>query len=105
MKIIVTGSLGHISKPLVQKLVAEKRDVTIISSNPDRKAEIEALGATAAIGSVSDLAFLTDTFKGADAVYTMVPPFFGASDWKQHIAGIGKIYAQAIAVAGVKKCR
>lgn len=102
MKIIVTGSLGHISKPLVQKLVAEKRDVTIISSNPDRKAEIEALGATAAIGSVSDLAFLTDTFKGADAVYTMVPPFFGASDWKQYIAGIGKIYAQAIAAAGIK---
>jgi uncharacterized protein YbjT (DUF2867 family) len=32
----------------------------------------------------------------------MVPPTFSASDWKQHIAGIGKIYAQAIAAAGVK---
>lgn len=102
MKIIVTGSLGHISKPLVEKLTAAKHDVTVISSNAARKSEIEALGAKAAIGSVSDLAFVTNTFLGADAVYTMVPPTFSASDWKQHIAGVGKIYAQAIAAAGVK---
>ena len=102
MKIVVTGSLGHISRPLVEKLTAAKHDVTVISSNAARKNEIEALGAKAAIGSVSDLAFVTDTFKGADAVYTMVPPTFSASNWKQHIAGIGKIYAQAIAAAGIK---
>jgi len=103
MKIVVTGSLGHISRPLVEKLTAAKHDVTVISSNAGRKKEIEALGAKAAIGSVSDLAFVTDTFKGADAVYTMVPPTFSASNWKEHIAGIGKIYARAIADAGVKK--
>lgn len=102
MKIIVTGSLGHISRKLVEKLIAAKHDVTVISSNGERKAEIEALGAKAAIGSVSDLAFVTGTFTGADAVYTMVPPFFGASDWKAHIAGVGAIYAKAIAAAGVK---
>lgn len=102
MKIIVTGSLGHISKPLVKKLTAAKHDVTVISSNAERKSEIEALGAIAAIGSVGDLAFVTNTFKGADAVYTMVPPTFSASDWKQHIAATGKIYAQAIANTGVK---
>ena len=102
MKIVVTGSLGHISRPLIEKLTAAEHDVTVISSNADRKKEIEALGAKAAIGSVSDLAFVTDTFKGADAVYTMVPPTFSASNWKQHIAGIGKIYVQAIAAAGVK---
>jgi uncharacterized protein YbjT (DUF2867 family) len=102
MKIIVTGSLGHISKPLVEKLINAKHNVTVISSNADRKSEIEALGANAAIGSVSDLAFVTETFKGADAVYTMVPPTFAAADWKQHIAGVGKIYAQAIAASGVK---
>lgn len=102
MKIIVTGSLGHISKPLVEKLTASKHDVTVISSSSARTAEIEALGAVAAVGSVSDQAFVTATFKGADAVYTMVPPTFAAANWKQHIAGIGKIYANAIAETGVK---
>jgi len=102
MKIIVTGSLGHISKPIVQKLKAGNHDITVISSNSERKTEIEVLGAKAAIGSVSDLAFLTETFKGADAVYTMVPPTFAAADWKKHIADVGKIYAQAISASGVK---
>lgn len=102
MKIIVTGSLGHISRPLAEKLIAEKHDVTIISSKAEKAREIEALGAKAAIGSVEDVAFLTASFKGADAVYTMVPPFFGAADWKKYIAGIGENLAAAVKASGVK---
>jgi uncharacterized protein YbjT (DUF2867 family) len=48
------------------------------------------------------VAFLSKIFEGADAVYTMVPPFFGASNWKKHIAGVGENYAAAIKVSGVK---
>lgn len=43
MKIIITGSLGNISKPLTQKLVQEGHQVTVISSSDDKKAEIESL--------------------------------------------------------------
>lgn len=103
MKYVITGSLGHISKPLVEKLTAAGNDVTVISSNADRAAEITALGAKAAIGSVQDIAFLTQTFTGADAVYTMVPPTWNANDWKKHIASVGTGYAEAIKAAGVKK--
>ncbi len=102
MKFIVTGSLGNISKPLAEKLVAAGHSVTVVSSKADKKAQIEALGAKAAIGSVEDVAFLTKTFSGADAVYTMVPPNFGAANWKKYIAGIGENYAEAIHGAGVK---
>jgi uncharacterized protein YbjT (DUF2867 family) len=102
MKIIVTGSLGNISKPLAEKLLAENHDVTIISSKAEKKPLIEAMGAKAAIGSVEDVDFLTNVFKGADAVYTMVPPYFGASDWKKHIARIGENLATAVKSAGVK---
>ena len=102
MKFVVTGSLGNISKPLAEKLVAAGHDVTIVSSKADKTAQIEALGAQAAIGSVEDVDFLTKTFTGADAVYTMVPPNFGAGDWKKYIAGIGENYAEAIHAAGVK---
>ena len=89
MKYVVTGSLGNISKPLAEKLVNAGHEVTVISSKADKTAQIEAMGAKAAIGSVEDVAFLTRTFKGADAVYTMVPPNFGSGDWKKYIAGIG----------------
>jgi uncharacterized protein YbjT (DUF2867 family) len=75
MKIVVTGSLGNISKPLTKELVQKGNQVIVITSKQDKKKDIEALGATAAIGSIEDVAFLTKTFSGADAVYTMMPPF------------------------------
>lgn len=102
MKYVVTGSLGNISKPLAEKLLAAGHSVTIISSNPKKKEQIEAMGAQAAIGSVEDREFLTETFRGADAVYTMVPPTFTPADWKKYIAGIGENYASAIKACGVK---
>lgn len=102
MKYVVLGSLGHISKPLSEKLIAAKNEVTIVSSKPERAEEILLMGAKAAIGSVEDVAFLTKTFKEADAVYTMVPPNFGARDWKQYISKIGENIAMAIKASGVK---
>lgn len=102
MKYVVTGSLGNISKPLAEKLIAAGHSVTVVSSKADKTAQIAAMGAQAAIGSVEDVEFLTKTFAGADAVYTMVPPNFGAADWKKYIAGIGENYAEAIHAAGVK---
>lgn len=103
MKYVVTGSLGHISKPMVAQLVKDGHSVTVISSNNNRAAEITAMGATPAIGSVTDIAFLTATFTGADAVYTMVPPTWDATDWKAHIHNIGKNYAAAIKASGVQR--
>ena len=101
MKYVVTGSLGNISKPLAERLVAAGHEVTVVSSKAEKAAQIEALGAKAAIGSVEDVDFLTKTFTGADAVYIMVPPNFGSGNWKKFIAGIGENYAEAIHASGV----
>ncbi|MGM9478666.1 NmrA family NAD(P)-binding protein [Pedobacter sp. GSP4] len=103
MKITLTGSLGNITKPLAQILINKGHDVKIISSNAGKAAEIEALGATPLIGSVSDTAFLTDAFTGADTIYTMVPPNFAAPKFRAYIKSIGENYAVAIKEAGVKK--
>ena len=102
MQYVITGSLGHVGKPLVEKLSSVGHSVTVVSSKAERAAAIEALGAKAAIGTVEDKAFLARTFKGADAVFTLVPPQVGAADWKHYIAGIGEHYASAILTAGVK---
>ncbi len=103
MKITLTGSLGNISKPLTEKLIAAGHEVTLISSDAGKAEAIRALGATPAIGSVDDAAFLEKTFTGADAVYTMVPPNFGATDYREYISSIGQKFAQAIRKSGVKK--
>ncbi len=106
MKIIVTGSLGHISKPLAEELVQKGHSVTVISSSADKQKDIEAMDATAAIGSLEDVDFLTNTFKGADAVYCMIPPanyFDHSLDLPAYTRRLAGNYAQAITNAGVKR--
>ncbi len=103
MKITLTGSLGNISKPLAEILIKNGHNVTIISRDSKKAGDIETLSAKAAIGSVSDVAFLTDAFKGADAIYTMVPPNWGVSNYRQYIAETGKNYLEAIKASGVKR--
>ena len=95
MKIIVTGSLGQISKPLTEELVEKGHSVTVISSNPERQKDIEALGAKAAVGMMEDANFLTAAFTGADAVYCMI----SAGD----ASIIADNYKQAIQQTNVKR--
>lgn len=103
MNIVVTGSLGNISKPLTGELVQKGHTVTVISSKPDKQPDIEAVGATAAIGSLEDVDFLTATLTGTDAVYAMIPPNFTTPDQLAHYQRLGRSYAQAIRQSGVKR--
>lgn len=106
MKIIITGSLGNISKPLATALAQKGHQVTIITSDAGKQKEIEKLGAKAAIGSVEDAAFLTQSFTGADAVYCMIPRanYFDPNlDLDAFTRKIGNSYAEAIKNSGVKR--
>ncbi len=96
MKIIVTGSLGHISKPLIEELLKNGHTITVISSNAERQKDIEELGARAAIGSLEDAVFVTETFSGADAVYCMIPPSFTASNQVAYYKKIANNYKEAV---------
>lgn len=96
MKIVVTGSLGNISRPLTEILVAEGHIVTVVSSDPKKQTTIENLGAIPAIGSISDVKFLTDTFKNSDAVYAMIPLSFTEPDLGDYLRRMAKNYAQAL---------
>ena len=106
MKVIVTGSLGHISKPLTEELVQKGHHVTVVSSKAEKQKDIETLGAVAAIGSLEDALFLAETFTGADAAYCMVPPanYFDQNlDLLAYYHRLGNNYAQAIRQSNVKR--
>jgi uncharacterized protein YbjT (DUF2867 family) len=103
MKIVVTGSLGHISKPLTETLIARGHDVNIISSHSERVTAISALGATPAIGSIHDVDFLAKTFVNADAVYCMMPPDFTVPDQVAYYAHTAECYAAGLRHSNVKR--
>lgn len=110
MKITVTGSLGYVGMPLTQELIRKGHSVTVISSNPDKTTAIEAMGAKAAIGTMDDVDFLTNTFKGADAVYCMIAPYGNFGDPDNDANAVIKRadtaannYVTAIRQSGVKR--
>jgi len=109
MKIVLTGSLGCIGKPLTQNLVNNGHSVIVISSKPERQEEIEMLGAKAAIGSMQDVDFLINTFKGADAVYLMIAwdaignIFDKKINFPTEFINIAEKYKQSVKQSGVKK--
>jgi uncharacterized protein YbjT (DUF2867 family) len=103
MKYVLTGSTGNITKPVTIELIAAGHDVSVITSSEAKRQEIESLGASALVGTIEDREFLTNSFSGADVVYTMVPPKWDPTNWKGYIRSIGVNYATAIKNAGVKK--
>ncbi len=102
MKIVVTGASGNISSKLALKLLGAGHEVIVLGRDAAHLEQLRSAGAVVKTGSVEDQDFLDRSFAAADAVYTMVPPNFGAADWKGWIGSIGTKYAQAIAKNGVK---
>ena len=108
MKIVLTGSLGNISKPLAKELVQKGHSVTVISSKAEKQKDIETLGARAAIGKMQDADFLAKTFTDADIVYLMEPSdpanlFNKGYNPYEAIKEIVSAYKRAVEQAGVKK--
>ena len=103
MKYVITGSLGNISKPVSEKLIKAGHEVTIITSKEANRAAIEAIGAKAAIGSIEDAAFVSETFTGADVVYLMIPPNMAVTNWLAWQQKIADNYVAAIITNNIKK--
>ncbi len=103
MKYVLTGGAGHITKPAAEKLLAAGHEVVIIGRHAANLQELVQKGATAAIGSVEDATFVTNTFKGADAVYLMIPPNFNpGGGWRNFQNKVADVFVEAITTTGVK---
>lgn len=103
MKIIITGSLGNIGKPLTNSLVDQGHRVTVVSSDLKKRETIESLGAIPAIGSIADVSFLTDICKGADALFAMIPLSTREEDISVYLRQMAQNYRQAIIKSGIRR--
>lgn len=101
MKIAMLGSMGHINRLVIPRLVEAGHDVTVVTTSASRQSAIEAVGAHAAIGTMQDVDFLTTTFTGQDVVYLMLSGAT-AGDLFAGALAQAKIWQQALTNAGVK---
>lgn len=102
MKYVITGSLGHISKPIALGLIKAGHETVIITSNSDRVKDIESIGAKAVVGSVEDSQFVSTAFSGADAIYLMIPPNYAAPDVRAFQNKVTEVYFTALKTNNIK---
>jgi uncharacterized protein YbjT (DUF2867 family) len=102
MKFVVTGAAGHVSKPLTELLLKKGHGVTVVGRNPKTLEGLVKLGAKTAIGDMDDVPFLTETLKGADGVYLMIPPMWDSDDQKKQSIQYAENFSTAIRANGVK---
>ena len=100
--IVITGATGKTGSAIAEALLAKGQKVRAIGRDAAKLKGFTAKGAEAAVGDLGDRAFLTKTFKGADAVYVLIPPNLGVADFRAYQKQIGETIVAAIKGSGVK---
>lgn len=75
MRYAITGGAGFIGRRLVAQLRAAGHEVVCVARNPDRAAELGALGASVVRGDILDRASLAQAFRGADGVFHLAASY------------------------------
>lgn len=79
---VILGGTGNTGKQIAETLLAAGKAVTIVSRDAAKAQDLVAKGAKVAVGDLHDSDFLTQTFRGATAVYSLVPPKWDVQDWR-----------------------
>jgi uncharacterized protein YbjT (DUF2867 family) len=99
----ITGATGNTGKVIAAKLLEDGHKVRAIGRSSERLAGLVEKGAEPHVGSIDDENFLTEAFKGADAVYAMIPPDFTVEKFRPYQNKMGEHLANAIEKARVKR--
>ncbi len=97
----VTGATGNTGKIIASRLLEEGHKVRVIGRSAERLAALVEKGAEAHVGSLEDENFLTQALTGADAVYVMIPPNFGAENLREYMNKVGDTITSAVKRSGV----
>jgi len=101
--IVVMGATGNTGSVVATRLLDRKAKVRVLGRNADRLAPLTRRGAEAAVADVTSADSLTPAFRGATAVYALVPPNYRSPDPLGHYRGVGDAIARAIEAAGVRR--
>lgn len=100
--ITIMGASGNTGKVIAETLLKNGEKVRVLARSAERLKELERQGAEVMIGDATDAAYLTAAFRGADAVYTLIPPHPGSTDFRSHQQLISEAIIDAIRASGVR---
>jgi uncharacterized protein YbjT (DUF2867 family) len=79
--VTVTGATGNTGRAIAERLLALGINVRAIAQDAGKLATLAAQGAEIYEGDLADTNFLKEPFRGADAVFAMIPQRFGVADY------------------------
>lgn len=94
--ILITGSTGKTGSEVARQLAAAGVPFRALVRNPDKAAEISALGAELIVGDIADQAFLSTALQGIEKAFLVLP-----NDEQQLV--LEKNFTAACAAAGVQQ--
>jgi uncharacterized protein YbjT (DUF2867 family) len=98
---VVTGATGHIGRVLSEELLRNGHSLRVIGRSKERLQPLVDLGAQAFVGSLEDASFLAEAFRGAKAVFAMIPPSFAAENFRKYQGRISDSLIEGIMKSGV----
>ena len=99
---VITGATGNIGSKIANILLEKGEKVRVISRSGARLQHFVDKGAEAAVGDLKDGDFVARAFNGATAIFAMIPPEYGAADFRAYQNEVGENLATGIRKSGVK---
>jgi len=100
--ITIMGASGKTGRAVAEALLEQGEKIRVLARSQDHLKSLVDKGAEARAGDAADAAFLTDAFRGSDAVYTLIPPNVTHPDVPAYQDQIGEAIVKAIKDSGVK---
>ncbi len=98
---VVAGATGRVGSVVANELLAHGAALTVVVRDPQRSANWTARGAQAAVGSLGDRAFLTQTLRGAAGFFALLPEDPAAQDFHGDRRRLAAAMAAAVQESGV----
>jgi uncharacterized protein YbjT (DUF2867 family) len=102
MMITVMGATGNTGRKIVTGLLAAGEQARALGRDDRKLADRAASGAEIRVGDTSNPDFLADAFRGAAAVYTLLPTDHRAPDYRARQREEGEAIAHAIRTSEVR---
>lgn len=99
--LVISGATGTVGSKIAEILLSRNERIRVISRNGKRVQPFVERGAEAAVGDMKDPVFLSDAFAGASVVFSMIPPNYGAEDFRAYQNKVSESIVSAISASGV----
>ncbi len=99
--ITIMGASGHTGRRIAELLLDSGEKVRALGRSKEKLAPLARKGAEIQTGNAADARFLASAFRGADGVFTLIPPDASSTDYRALQDTMGEAIAKAIRESGI----